>query len=280
MKNMGYESAAELLERTKDYLFERKLPDALMTGFGELDDLTGGFNKGELICIAGRPGIGKTGFALSMVRNICIEEGKGCLYLSLDSLNIRLIGRLITVLSGESGLEWRTDPYESENVRAAVESIKGSSLYINSMLCRTIEEIADVCKSVFEKEGIDLVIIDYYQLIGSLGESKETGNRDFIVRELKRMAMELQLPVIVLSQVSRCVERRKDHRPLLKDLKDRGEIVSYSDKVIFLYRDDYYYHSEEGLKGGAEVIVAHNSGGVSGVARLLCKDGNFVDFPI
>ncbi len=280
METMGYESAGELLERTKDYLFDRSMPGALMTGFENLDLITGGFNKGELICIAGRPAMGKTGFALSMIKNICIEKGKSCLYFSLEHSGLQLLKKLISFCSVEK-VEELSSMRDLPHVERAILDIGKAPLYINDMPALSVEEIRELYNRGRSNGTIDLIIIDYFQLIsdGNLRGDNSKDIRNKKLSELKRFASEAQCPVIVLSQLSRDVEKRKDHRPLLKDLRVTGNFERFVDKILFIYRDEYYCDDTE-RKGIADIIVAKNHMGYLGTVSLVhLWGGYFVDMP-
>ena len=267
METMGSESAGELLERTKDYLFDRSMPGALMTGFEGLDLVTGGFNKGELICIAGRPAMGKTGFALSMIEKICIEQGKCCLYFSVNSPGTVLLKRLISTVACEDRLEYRKDVMDIPYIRQAFEDIKVAPLYINDMCFIDIDRMRDFCmnlnKELPKELPIDLIVVDDYQSLRPGKEMKDGTGDGYRICGLKQIAMDFNCPVVVLSQVTRNPENRKDHHPRLSDIRDHGETEIYADKILFIYRDEYYYEDTE-RKGVADIDVAKNHMGSIG----------------
>lgn len=281
MQEKYYESAKQLLERTENYLFDPNFPGALKTGFNDLDNLTGGLNKGELVCIAGRPSMGKTGFVLSMIKDICINRKKKCLYFSLDLSGLRLIRRLVFMLYGADPYLCREDAISMPEVKKAIDDIKQAPLYINDIGDISIEEIKESCKKLSDEEKVDLVIVDYFQLIsscknmGTINDTEKT-NR---FQELRRIAVDLQCPVIVLSQLPRTVEKRKDHRPVLSDLRVYEGIERFSDKIIFIYRDAYYYEDTK-RPDIADITVAKNHMGEIGTIWLkYSKSGSFSDIP-
>ncbi len=205
---------------------------AIMTGFDDLDDITGGFFPGELICLAGRYSMGSTGLALSILNRVCIKEKKRCFYFSLADGGRNIVSRLAAIVSHNQDI-FRPE-YEQE-LKDALKIIKKTPLYINEEAF-FVDSIEKACKKLVKKKPIELVIIDHYQLV----ISRKKGDRSLISARLKRLARRIGCPVIVLCQLDSSIDHRDDHRPLLTDLISPGEMRYYSDKVLLLYREDYY----------------------------------------
>ncbi|MBO4373900.1 MAG: DnaB-like helicase C-terminal domain-containing protein [Lachnospiraceae bacterium] len=266
---VNYESAEELLNRTEEFLFDARLPGSLLTGFRDLDYLTGGLNPGELICLAGRPCMGKTAFVLRMLMDICMNGEKNCLYFSLAETGLQLMKRLIVMdCLDESVLK---DPGNAKNRQFtdSIERIRTSGLYISEKAC-SIGEIKECCMDLCSKEKTDLVIIDHFQRIRGSGQNAKDNKP--ILDELRTIAKELNCPVVIISQLGRNTERRKDHRPFISDLTDIGLMDEHFDKIFFVYRDDYYDFDSE-RKGVADIIVAKNRFGGIGIVSLAFIHG-------
>ena len=213
----------------------------LMTGIDALDKKTGGFRPGEVICIAGRRSMGKTGLALSVLKRSCIEEKRPCLYFSLSEDKACLKGRL-------------KEAFSDEKVRKAPFKI-----YENAF---STDEIEKVLKKRKKSKSPALVVIDHLQLIAEKGE-----NRTYISNRIRHIARKMKCPIVVLCQLDSDIDRRKDKRPILSDLRSIGEMDHYADKVMLLFREDYYDYDTE-KKNVAEVFVAKNNSGPIGAVAL------------
>ncbi|MCR4656469.1 MAG: AAA family ATPase [Lachnospiraceae bacterium] len=276
MKTTDYKKAGEIIKKARFFKPGAGKKDALMTGFKDLDSLTGGFGKGELICIAGRPSMGKTGFALSLLKKVCIEGGKSCLYFTLKEDSLPLMERIIAFSSGIAVRSlYSPDDKESAMLKKSLKIIEKAPLYINNS-AYSIRGIIKTCRKLARKSRIDIVIIDYLQLISAKDKKKSENSGEYIVSSLKLLARQLKCPVVVLSSLNRKTETRKDHRPMLSDLKDSGKLNCYADKILFLYRDEYYDIDTE-RKGVTDVIVAKNTaGGPVGIVSLVHKGEGFL----
>ncbi len=197
----------------------------LNTGINDLDKMLGGLVNGEIVCIAGRRAMGKTGLALSIVKRACIKEGKTCLYFALAEDKAHIIKRLPD--AGEA------------------------PLYINDRAF-SVKKIKKACKKLGKKNKIDLIVIDYLQLIWS-----KRGYLTLVSNKLRKLARKLDCPIIVLCQLDYRIGSREDNRPVLSDLVHTGAMNDYADKVLFLHRDDYY-NIDSDKKGILEVFVAKN----------------------
>lgn len=260
------------------------------SGFTELDRITSGWQRSELIIIAARPGMGKTALVLSMARNIAIDFKKTVAVFSLEMSSLQLVTRLIsseTELPAEKLKKGKLEPYEWEQLNAKISKLTDANLIIDDTPALTIFELRAKCRRLKQRPGgIDLVVIDYIQLMAGSGDNK--GNREqeisTISRSLKSLAKELDVPIICLSQLNRSVETRGgSKRPILSDLRESGAIEQDADMVLFIYRPEYYKldEDEEGnsTKGKAELIIAKHRNGSLGNIRLkfIDKFAKFAD---
>ncbi|MCB0568509.1 MAG: replicative DNA helicase [Phaeodactylibacter sp.] len=279
----GFESMSSLAAKAQKQLEElRKKEDGLTgvpTGFTELDRLTSGLQKSDLIIVAARPGMGKTAMTLSLARNASVDFGKGVALFSLEMSALQLAQRVISMEAEISGSKMRNgqlEDYEWEQLNAALERISEVPIYIDDTPGINIFELRAKARRMKMQHDIQLIIIDYLQLMSGGGDNQR-GNREqevsAISRALKGLAKELNVPVIALSQLSRAVEvRGGSKRPQLSDLRESGSIEQDADIVAFIYRPEYYdiLEDEEGqsLKGVAEVIVAKHRHGALKTVRL------------
>ena len=267
------------------------------TGFHDLDKLTSGWQPSDLIIIAARPGMGKTAFVLSMARNMAIDYGHPVALFSLEMSSVQLITRLISSETGLPSEKLRTgklEKHEWEQLSIKVKDLEKAPLYIDDTPSLSIFDLRAKARRLSSQFGIQMIIVDYLQLMTAGGNGKNGGNREqeisTISRNLKALAKELQVPVIALSQLSRAVETRgSSKRPLLSDLRESGAIEQDADIVSFIYRPEYYkieeWDDEEQspTQGQAEFIVAkHRNGGLENI-RLkfigsLGKFDNLDDF--
>lgn len=222
----------------------------LATNFAEIDKLTSGFHANELIIIAARPAMGKTAFALNLATNMAVINGKTVALFNLEMGAEQLVSRMFSSLGQVEGNKLRSGYLEHNDwkrIEEAVSLLAKSNIFIDDTPGISIGEIRAKCRRLASSEkGLDIVIIDYLQLIS--GSAKYAGNRQQeiaeISRSLKTLAMELNIPIIALAQLSRDVEKRQgDKRPILSDLRESGSIEQDADIVSFLYRDDYYNKS-------------------------------------
>lgn len=245
----------------------------IATGFTDLDYKTAGLQPSDLILIAARPSMGKTAFVLNIAQHICFHEHKGAVIFSLEMSRQQLVNRLLSLESHVDSKAIRNGNVTAKDWEGIIEgasTIGESKLIIDDSPGISIGELRSKCRKYkAENKDLSVIMIDYLQLMSGSGrsESRQQEISD-ISRSLKSLARELNIPVIALSQLSRAVEKRDDHRPMLSDLRESGAIEQDADVVMFLYRDDYYNKDTE-KKGIAEVIIAKQRNGPIGTTELV-----------
>jgi replicative DNA helicase len=242
------------------------------TGFANLDRVTGGFQKSDMIVLAARPGMGKTAFVLSLARNSAVDYKKGVAVFSLEMSSLQLVNRLIsseTEIAAEKLKKGNLEPHEWEQLNARIGKLTNAPIFINDTPGLTVFELRAQCRRLKAEKDIQMVIIDYLQLM-SAGTSEGKGNREqeisTISRAIKGIAKELEVPIIALSQLSRAVETRGgDKKPMLSDLRESGAIEQDADMVMFIYRPEYYGLTEDAegnsTSGLGELIIAKHRNG-------------------
>ena len=242
------------------------------TQFYDLDDKTAGLHGSELILVAARPAMGKTAFALNIATNAALRANVPVAIFSLEMSKDQLVNRMLCSEAMVDSNKVRTGKLDEEDwtkLAEAIGPLSEAGVYIDDTPGISVMEIRTKCRKLKMEKNIGLVVIDYLQLIS--GSNKRNGSREQeiseISRSLKILAKELNVPVIALSQLSRAVEQRPDHRPMLSDLRESGAIEQDADIVMFLYRDDYYNEDSE-KKNIAEVIIAKHRGGSTGTVDL------------
>lgn len=240
----------------------------ITTGFADLDAKTSGLQKSDLIILAARPAMGKTAFALSLARNAAVKGNASVMIFSMEMAKEQLSQRL---LSMESKVELQKlkkgnlDRRDWEDINIAMDVLSGTNIHIDDTAGISIMEMKSKCRRLKAEKGLDLVVIDYLQLMNPEGKAdSRTQEISVLSRNLKLLARELDCPVLVLSQLSRAPETRTDHRPMLSDLRESGSIEQDADIVIFLYRDEYYNKENTEKPGECEVIVAKHRSGPTG----------------
>lgn len=251
------------------------------TGFIDLDYKTAGLHGSELILVAARPAMGKTAFALNIAANAALRAKTPVAIFSLEMSKDQLVNRVLCSEAMVDSNKVRTGKLEDDDwtkLASSIGPLSESEIVIDDTPGITVNEIRTKCRKLKIEKNIGLVIIDYLQLV--TGSNKRVGSREQeiaeISRALKILAKELDVPVIALSQLSRAVEQRTDHRPMLSDLRESGSIEQDADIVMFLYRDEVY-DKESSKKGIAEVIIAKQRGGSTGTVELLWM-GNYTKF--
>lgn len=245
----------------------------LPSGYKDLDRMTAGFQKNDLIIVAARPSVGKTAFALNVAQNVGIRANETVAVFSLEMSKSQLTKRMISAEANIDASKMRTGFFEIEDwdkMTGAVSGLSDSNIFIDDTPGITVNEIRSKCRRLKKEKGLGMVLIDYIQLIQ--GNSKRGENRQQevseISRTLKQIARELEVPVIALSQLSRGVEQRQDKRPMMSDLRESGSIEQDADIVAFLYRDDYYDKESE-KKNIIEIIIAKQRNGPVGTVELV-----------
>jgi replicative DNA helicase len=282
-------TALEELQQRKNH--ENKLT-GVPSGFTNLDRITSGWQKNDLIIIAARPGMGKTAFVVSAMRNAAVDFNMPVAIFSLEMSSVQLVNRLISAeaeLDSEKIKKGNLEEYEWQQLNHKIKSLESAPIFIDDTPALSIRELRTKCRRLKTKHNIQMVIVDYLQLMSGEGNMKGTmGNREQeiagISRALKNLAKELQVPVIALSQLSRAVETRGgDKRPQLADLRESGAIEQDADMVMFLYRPEYYGITEDEMgiptQGVGEVIIAkHRNGSLDTVKlKFIGKFTKFAD---
>lgn len=244
----------------------------IRSGFDDLDTLTGGFQNSDLVLLAARPSMGKTAFALNIAVNAALT-GRKPLVFSLEMSKRQLAYRLLSLQSRIDSAKIRDGTLSVENFASLVDALETFSkvgLFVDDNAAATVPEIRSKARRLKIESGVDMILIDYLQLMQSsrrLPSENRQQEISEISRNLKILAKELEIPIIALSQLSRSVELRADKRPLLSDLRESGALEQDADIVMFLYRDDYYDHDSEN-QNTAELIVAKNRNGPTGTVNL------------
>lgn len=283
----GFKSIHDVLNTAMEEI--NSIPDdgnmvtGLPSGFSELDKMTTGFHDDELIILAARPGVGKTAFALNVAQFVGLKTDKTVAMFSLEMGAEQLVQRMLASEGLIDSQHLRTGQLTDEEWRklvVAAGSLDNTSIYIDDTPGIKMSEIrAKARRLAKEKGNLGLIVIDYLQLIeGPRSESRQQ-EVSAISRQLKKLAKELHIPVIALSQLSRSVEQRQDKRPVLSDIRESGSIEQDADIVAFLYRDDYYRderdEDDEGEveaeedNGEVEVIIEKNRSGTRGTVKLM-----------
>ena len=265
------------------------------SGFSDLDRVTSGWQKSDLVILAARPGMGKTAFVLSMARNTAVQFNKPVAVFSLEMSSVQLVNRLISSESGipaEKLRKGNLEDHEWIQLNQQITSLSEAPLFIDDTPALTVFELRAKCRRLVRNNGVEMVIIDYLQLMHA-GNSNKSGNREqeisTISRSLKSIAKELNIPIIALSQLSRAVETRGgDKRPMLSDLRESGAIEQDADIVCFIYRPDYYGFTEwpdtspgqdPDCQGQGEIIIAkHRNGSLENIRlRFISHLAKFTD---
>ena len=253
------------------------------TGFKDVDHIFNGLQKSDLILVAARPAMGKTAFTLNIAQNVTMLYDKTVAFFSLEMGKEQLVGRILSSVAGVSSEKLRRanmDPADWEKVIAAADRMSKSKLFIDDTPGLTVQDMRSKLRRLKVEHGLDLVIVDYIQLMQGRNSGKGSENRQQevseISRNLKLIAREFNVPLIALSQLSRSVESRPDKRPVLSDLRESGSLEQDADIVIFLYRDKYYDENSE--KGdNAEVLIRKHRNGSVGTVELRFV-GEFTQF--
>lgn len=262
--------------------------NGVASGFVDLDKATGGWQKSDLIIVAARPAMGKTAFTLALARNAAVDHKKPIALFSLEMSSAQLVQRLISMethIASDKIRKGTLEPYEYQIMTSKIDNLKNAPIFIDDTPAINVFELRSKCRRLKQQHDIQMVVIDYLQLMSGTSDGKG-GNREQeisqISRSLKGLAKELEIPVIALSQLSRAVETRGgDKKPILSDLRESGAIEQDADIVIFLYRGEYYGLETDtdgqSNKDIAEVIIAkHRNGPVLSVrTRFINRFAKF-----
>ncbi len=276
-KNAGaFHNIKDVLVRTYDNieLMHNRVGDitGIATGFRDLDHMTAGFQRNDLIIVGARPSVGKTAFALNIAQNVAVKTGENVAIFSLEMGAEQLVMRMLCAEGNIDAQRLRTGSLTDEDwgkLTMAMGSLSNAGIFIDDTPGVRISEIRSKCRRLKQEHGLGMILIDYLQLILGSGRSGENRQQEVseISRSLKQLARELQVPVIALSQLSRGVEQRQDKRPMMSDIRESGSIEQDADIVAFLYRDDYYDKESEN-KNIIEIIIAKQRNGPVGTVQL------------
>lgn len=274
----GFQEISDVLQVTYDRIVmlhdDPAALTGISTGFDALDEKTNGLQRSDLILIAARPSMGKTAFALNLCQFAAVKEKRSVAIFSLEMAADQLAQRLLAAQSLVSIGDIRTGNIEDDDwIKLARSSaqLAESKIFIDDTPGITVAEIRSKCRRLKMNHGLDVIMIDYLQLMSGGGKTENRQQEiSTISRSLKGIAREMNCPVIALSQLSRASELRADHRPILSDLRESGAIEQDADIVMFLYRDEYYNPDtvDEKLKGIGEVIIAKQRNGETGKIYL------------
>ena len=258
-------------------LYEEKSDvTGLTTGFRDLNKKINGLQRSDLLLIAARPAMGKTAFALNLVQNAALKGDASVAVFSLEMSKEQLVQRMVAAQSSVELKKIKTGTLAANDwprITDGMAVLSGAKIHIDDTPGIKISELRSKCRKLKIEKGLDLVLIDYLQLMEGEGHN-ESRQQEIakISRSLKILAKELDCPVVALSQLSRAPEQRADHRPMLSDLRESGSIEQDADIVMFLYRDEYYNPDTE-KKNIGEVIVAKNRHGETGTVELVWFGG-------
>lgn len=253
------------------------------TGYRDLDQITSGFQRNDLIIVAARPSVGKTAFALNIAQNVAINTDENVAIFSLEMGADQLVSRMLCAEGNIDAQRLRTgrlEPDDWSKLTMAMGSLSNAGIYIDDSPGIRVNEIRSKCRRLKQENGLGMILIDYLQLIQGSGNSRENRQQEVseISRSLKALARELNVPLIALSQLSRGVESRQDKRPMMSDLRESGSIEQDADIVGFLYRDDYYDQESEKQNIIEIIISKQRNGPVGNVELAFVKEYNkFVD---
>ncbi|NLC65306.1 MAG: replicative DNA helicase [Clostridium sp.] len=269
----GFEPISTILERgfiEIERIFNNKgMTTGIPSPFPELDRLTAGFHKSDMILVAARPSMGKTTFALNLAEYAALREGKTVAIFSLEMSTEQLAYKL---LCSEANVDMNRlrngnlDDRDWENIARASGPLSQAKIFIDDTPAITVTEMRTKTRRLKLEHGIDMIVVDYLQLMSGKGENRQQEVSE-ISRSIKALAKEMDCPIIALSQLSRAPEQRADHRPMLSDLRESGSIEQDADLVMFLYRDEYYHEDTE-EKNIAECIISKQRNGPVGTVRL------------
>ena len=282
-----FTSAHDLVVRSMERLVEASERGSevtgLATGYTDLDRLTGGLRPSNLVVVAARPSMGKTALALGMAEHAALNEGCSVAIFSLEMSGEELVQRMLSSTAMVDAGRMRTGRLGQEDwprVSHAADRLSTARIYIDDSEGMSVSEMRTKARRLKSRDGLDLVIVDYIQLMeGTRGRRDENRVQEIsaISRALKMLARDLDVPLICVSQLNRAPDARNDKRPLLSDLRESGAIEQDADLVLMIYRDDYYHPDESEEKGIAEVNVAKNRNGPVNRVKLAFM-GNYAKF--
>lgn len=258
------------------------------TGYAKLDEITSGWQRSDLIIIAGRPAMGKTSFALSLAKNIAVDHQIPTAFFSLEMSNVQLVNRLISnvcEIPGNKMLSGQLQPDEWDRLDKRINQLYGAPLYVDDTPGMSVMEFSSKARRLVREKGVKIIMIDYLQLMNARGMDFSNRQEEVskISSTLKNMAKDLDIPILALSQLNRTVDNRedKDKRPQLSDLRESGAIEQDADMVLFVHRPEYYHIYEDpkhgDMRGMAQIIIAKHRKGATGDV-LLAFRGEYTRF--
>ncbi|HEX5693528.1 MAG TPA: replicative DNA helicase [Arenimonas sp.] len=243
----------------------------LPTGFNDLDEMTAGLQPSDLIILAARPAMGKTTLALNIAEHGALKTKKAVAVFSMEMSSSQLAFRLMSSMGRINATRLRTGQLEDEDwarVNSAILQLSGAKIYIDDTPALSPDVLRSKARRIKRENDLGLIVVDYLQLMQVPGSSENRTNEiSEISRSLKALAMELKVPVVALSQLNRGLESRTDKRPVMSDLRESGAIEQDADIIMFIYRDEYY-HKDSADKGLAEVIIAKQRNGPTGMVKM------------
>ena len=267
--NLVLQDTFDMIERL---CTEKSEVTGITTGFADLNKKINGLQRTDLILVAARPAMGKTAFSLNLVQNAALKGDASVAVFSLEMSKEQLVQRMLSAQSNVELSKIKTGTLSESDwprIIDAMAVLSEANIYIDDTPGIKISEIRSKCRRLKIEKGLDFILIDYLQLMEGAGKNENRQQEIAkISRSLKILAKELNCPVVALSQLSRSPELRKDHRPILSDLRESGSIEQDADIVMFLYRDEYY-HDDSEKKNIGEVIVAKNRHGETGTVELV-----------
>lgn len=261
------EVTKEVIEKTEAARHNQGKITGLDTGFDDINEYTLGLQPSELMIIAARPSMGKSAFALNIATNVASLPSKPYVaFFSLEMGSDQLVSRMISSVSRVHSNNIRTGdltPSQWQQISLARETLSGLNVLFDDSGTVKVTDLRQKCRKLAQEKKLDLVIIDYLQLLSGSTKENRVQEVSEISRVLKEMARELKLPVIALSQLSRRVESREDKIPMMSDLRDSGSIEQDADIILFLYRDDYYLKEKSNRPNTVDIIIAKNRQGAT-----------------
>lgn len=244
------------------------------TGFTLLDQMLGGMQRSDLLILAGRPGMGKTGFALSVLNAAAQTVNARCLVFTIEMSSEQMVQRLLSMNTGIDNHRLRmadVTEAEGQSMMVAANTLANTQIFIDDTPAIPLAELRSKARRIHAEYGLDLILVDYLQLIvGSDGRMTREQEISYVSRSLKALARELDVPVLVLAQLSRAVESRQDKKPMLSDLRESGAVEQDADVVLFIYREDYY-EQDSARQNVADILLAKHRHGATGEVSVYFR---------
>ncbi|MBK8233141.1 MAG: replicative DNA helicase [Candidatus Eisenbacteria bacterium] len=272
----GFIPLKQLLPRAVDIIQEvadnKRAVTGVPTGYLDMDKMTAGFQRADMIIVAGRPSMGKTSFAMNVAEHVAVKERLPVGIFSLEMSKEQLVMRMLSSQARIPAHRLRTGylrPEEWQSLAMAAGVLSEAPLFIDDTPAISVMEMRAKARRLKKEQGLALIVVDYLQLArGYSNPESRQQEISQISRSLKALAKELEIPIIALSQLSRAVEQREDKRPMLSDLRESGAIEQDADLVCFIFREEFYRPQKEEVRGVAEVIIGKHRNGPTGTVRL------------